>query len=403
MKSLFETYIQNSVYLSLAALLIMFVSPLLARRYSAKCRYYLLIAVFAAMVLPVRPSLPLPDFMRPLMESGAETAAVNATAQAAQTIAANGAGNYLKVLAIAWTVGALAFLAWHIICHLRFMSMVKRWSAQAEKAETLKMFEQIKTRLGVRRGIELKVCPCVKTPMMVGFRQPAVLLPGLDIPQNELRSILTHELIHLKRRDLYCKTLMLLAMAIHWYNPVVHILFRQACGLCEIACDEDALKGADEDTRARYGETIIGVIRSGGEYKTALSTNFYSGTKGVKQRIYALMDMRKKRFSPILMMVVIIAALCCVTGVAAMPAAAEGGEADGKTVTEQDFARDNHAVSSVKTQDADNESPSVADNEDQEAPTLVLTHELFGNGQSQQKSPPAESDSPQLVLGVRNN
>jgi beta-lactamase regulating signal transducer with metallopeptidase domain len=201
------------------------------------------------------------------------------------------------------------------------MSMARRWSEKVTNTDTLLMFRAAKRELGIRQGVNLMTCACIKTPMMIGFVRPTVLLPRFEIPSDELRSILKHELIHFKRRDLWCKALMLVTLSLHWFNPIVHIMLKRTMELCEISCDERVLKGASEKSRALYGEAIIGVIRNGG-MSTSLSTNFFTSIEGVKSRVYAIMDTKDKRFSPVLMMAVVGLSLLCMTAFAIAPQAA---------------------------------------------------------------------------------
>jgi beta-lactamase regulating signal transducer with metallopeptidase domain len=168
-------------------------------------------------------------------------------------------------------------------------------------------------------------CAPIKTPMMIGFVRPTVLLPRFEIPSDELRSILKHELIHFKRRDLWCKALMFVTLSLHWFNPIVHVMLKRTMELCEISCDERVLKGANEKSRAEYGEAIIGVIRNGG-MTTSLSTNFFTNIEGVKSRVYAIMDTKDKRFSPILMLAVLALSLLCMTAFAIAPESAANGD-----------------------------------------------------------------------------
>lgn len=186
-------------------------------------------------------------------------------------------------------------------------------------ADILRILDNTKTELHINKCIPVKFCACIKTPMVVGLLRPVVLLPQVTFSQDELPLILKHELVHIKRKDLWYKVLMLSTLAIHWFNPVIHLAVRSVLNLCEISCDEEVLKGIGSKGRARYGESVIGTVRNSGAYKTALSTNFYSGTKGMKKRIYAMMDMANKRFSPVLFLGVLVITMCGTTAFALSP------------------------------------------------------------------------------------
>jgi beta-lactamase regulating signal transducer with metallopeptidase domain len=277
--------------------------------------------LFAAMILPVRLSLnvSLPSFLKqfaPLLPSVSATQSSNAIAVPSAV-----SWGILDYTFLIWLIGAVCFLSWHLFRHIRFMSMVRRWSESENNSNTLKIFDDVKNELQIHSNVKLMTCACIKTPMMIGFLRPTVLLPHFEIPSDELHSILKHELIHLKRHDLWFKAVMLFTLSLHWYNPIVHIMLKLAMDLCEISCDERVLKGANEKIRAHYGEAIIGVIRNGG-MSTSLSTNFFTSIEGVKSRVYAIMDTDNKRFSPVLMMSVICISLLCMTAFAITPEAA---------------------------------------------------------------------------------
>jgi photosystem II stability/assembly factor-like uncharacterized protein len=118
--------------------------------------------------------------------------------------------------------------------------------------------------------------------MTIGFVCPVVLLPAMDFSADELSFILKHELVHCKRKDLWCKGLVLIATAMHWFNPVVYLM--AIAVQCEVSCDVAVVQNASVDVRQRYSETIIGVIENQSRIQTALSTSFYGGKGSMKTR-----------------------------------------------------------------------------------------------------------------------
>jgi hypothetical protein len=146
--------------------------------------------------------------------------------------------------------------------------------------------------------------------MMIGLIKPRILLPTVEMERNELRFILTHELVHYKRKDLLYKYLVLMATALHWFNPVVYLMAKSINALCETSCDAEILRSADVETRQSYGEAIIGVVQYQSKMKTALSTTFYGGKKGMKKRIASVMDTQSKKLGTVIISLVLVATLC---------------------------------------------------------------------------------------------
>jgi len=142
--------------------------------------------------------------------------------------------------------------------------------------------------------------------MMVGFFHPVILMPSIQLSENELTFILRHELTHFKRHDLWYKTIVLAATVLHWFNPIVYFMARVTSVQCEIACDALVLENENMQMRKQYGETIIAVVRGGKAHQTALSTNFYGGKRGMKNRITSMLDVKRKKAGVTILCIVLI-------------------------------------------------------------------------------------------------
>jgi hypothetical protein len=149
--------------------------------------------------------------------------------------------------------------------------------------------------------------------MLVGAIRPVVLLPpAFRTPQfssGEIARILKHELVHLKRHDLWYRGLVLLATAVHWFNPAVYLMAKAIAGLCEISCDERVLQGASFGQRKQYCETILRGIRSGNRPLTSWSTHFTGGKRRLKIRFQSILDTTKKRPGIAVLIVVLLAVI----------------------------------------------------------------------------------------------
>ena len=98
----------------------------------------------------------------------------------------------------------------------------------------------------------------LSVPLMMGVREPAILLP-MDWCQwndEEFAAVLAHELSHIERRDALWQRLALLHRAIFWFSPLAWWLERHLAELSEQASDEAALDAGVD--RTRYAETLLG-------------------------------------------------------------------------------------------------------------------------------------------------
>jgi len=296
-----------SAVMSLIALVYMAVNPLLAGRYAAKGRYYVWLIILAGLVIPVRP-----QWGGALISVGVPMEATPVVSQAGDVLpgfflhlpaeyvplpsaVAGISLSWWQVAFSAWLVGAVVFLSFHLSKHVGFVKRVKRWRVAITDEKLIALLHSLQAEMKIAGHIGLAVCEGIGSPVMLGFRKPQILLSTAELPQDELRFILQHELVHYKRGDLFYKCFVLMATAMHWFNPVIYLMARVINAQCELSCDAEIVQNTDGDTRQQYSEAIIGVVRYQSKSSTAFSTNFYGGKKGMKNRITSIMTTSKKR------------------------------------------------------------------------------------------------------------
>ncbi|MGA8870430.1 MAG: M56 family metallopeptidase, partial [Candidatus Acidiferrales bacterium] len=111
---------------------------------------------------------------------------------------------------------------------------------------------------GLRAIPRLAESEMLSVPLMMGVREPAILLPA-GWPRwddEEFAAVLAHELSHVERRDALWQRLALIHRAIFWFSPLAWWLERHLADLSEQASDEAALAGGAD--RTRYAETLLG-------------------------------------------------------------------------------------------------------------------------------------------------
>lgn len=102
--------------------------------------------------------------------------------------------------------------------------------------------------------VTVKSSSSLLEPGLVGIFRPVVLLPkGLlsRLSADETRSILAHELTHLKRRDNLTAVIHMWVEAIFWFYPPVWLIGARLIAERERACDESVLaRGHDPEVYA---------------------------------------------------------------------------------------------------------------------------------------------------------
>lgn len=167
-------------------------------------------------------------------------------------------------LAVGWLAGAAVLAMRAVALNVSFGRRV-RHDLSPIPAGVLALFEQCRTRMGIRLRIRMGESAEVTSPALYGVWRPLLLLPrGMveRFSEEELRFVLLHELAHVRRHDLAVNLLVEVLKAVHWFNPVLWFAFRRMQADRELATDALALSVAGEGQARRYGETILKLLET---------------------------------------------------------------------------------------------------------------------------------------------
>ena len=206
-----------------------------------------------------------------------------------------------------WLSGVVIFLLWQGITYWHLRRQIA--AAPMAPAAIQQMSQQIQKALNGRCHVVVKWAPAHLPPMLCGLFHPVILLPRCDLTPKQLQLVLQHELLHHCRHDLWWRVPLLLARALHWYNPLVHFAAHQTSQACELACDEQVVAGKDRQERRFYGETILALARQSCRRQTTLATSFYDSKSCLKERLQRMMDMKKKKNGAFLLILLLGASL----------------------------------------------------------------------------------------------
>ncbi len=186
-----------------------------------------------------------------------------------------------------WLMGALAcglfFLITYVRCRREFQT-----SLPAEQP----FLQDWLSRHPSRRKISIRQSAAIAAPLTFGLAHPVILLPSSTHWQDEaaLDYVLTHEYVHIRRFDVLTKLIIILALCVHWCNPLVWVLYLLANRDLELSCDETVLRRLGEDRRSAYARTLIHLEETKGA-PSPLCSHF--SQNALEERIIAMMKMKK--------------------------------------------------------------------------------------------------------------
>ena len=143
------------------------------------------------------------------------------------------------------------------------------------------------------RGVPIRRCDRIRSPLTYGLIRPVVLLPkGLDCGDTqELGYVLLHEGAHIRHRDAWWKLLLAAALCVHWFNPLVWCMYVCANRDLERCCDESVVRACGLEARSEYALTLLKweERRSG-----LLPLCSDLGTPILKERVIFIMKLKKR-------------------------------------------------------------------------------------------------------------
>ncbi len=195
------------------------------------------------------------------------------------------AGMLQRIAAAGTLICAAVFLIMYLSCLRLFASsvpverfFVKQWVQR--------------NRPG--RRVEVRQSDRIASPLTYGLLRPVILLPGNLEGEDEgkLAYILQHEMVHVRRLDGSLKLMMAAALCLHWFNPLVWVMYRFLNRDIELACDEKVLEICGEGARKGYAMTLIGM-----EERKSASVSLLNGfgKNAVEERVGAIMKYNKKK------------------------------------------------------------------------------------------------------------
>ena len=172
----------------------------------------------------------------------------------------------------------------------------------------LRLQKQVKGAVKVRGGYESDK---IETAFVLGFFKPKIYIPSGMSPAARTQ-ILAHERTHLEKGDHWMKVIAFLALALHWFNPLVWVAYLMLCKDIEIACDERVVQFMELDERKQYASALL-QCSTNRIYYAACPVAF--GEVSVKYRIKSALSYRKPAVWMSLMGVLAIAfvSLCLLT------------------------------------------------------------------------------------------
>lgn len=207
----------------------------------------------------------------------------------------------ISILSVIWLAGLLLcfgfFAVSYIKCYREF-----RFSLPVEND----ILEAWKEKHPLKRSLSIRQTETIAAPLSYGVIRPVILMPKNTEWKNiyQLRYVLEHEYVHIRRLDMLTKLIMIAAVCIHWFNPLVWVMYILFNRDLELSCDETVVRRFGMDIKSVYATALISME----EKKSGLTPLCNSFSKNaIEERIRAIMKIKKtSKFAVMISAVLVI-------------------------------------------------------------------------------------------------
>ena len=265
---------------------------------------------------------------------------------------------HVSALVIIWCIGTILCAAFFIFSYLRWSFEFKTSLPVSDIFITQWLGEH-----RLKRPIKIRQSGRIETPLTYGILHPVILMPGKTDWENkqQLRYILLHEYVHICRYDIVIKLISALALCVHWFNPMVWVMYILFNRDIELACDECVIRKLGEDSKSEYAFTLISME----EKKSGLMPLCNNFSKNaIEERITAIMKIKKTSFAAIIAAVVLVTSVTTAFATSAVTNNKKSDEASATNISDDkqnieasatDFPGDKQSIEVSTTDFSDEE------------------------------------------------
>ncbi|EKN67027.1 hypothetical protein BABA_13372 [Neobacillus bataviensis LMG 21833] len=316
LSAVFKEVLLLSLMGSILALGILAVKAIFRQRLSAKLHYYIWILLVLRLILPIdiQSHISFMNFIRIdqkeldphfIADQYVPNIITNSTITTENTPSIEDSNaladpgimgaifNY-ETVAVLWIIGVSSILL-YILCVNTLMRAKLKKCSVCEREDLIEILEAEKSKLKVNSKIKIIYSNYSKSPAVYGMIRPKIIIPEELIGKltlEEFRFVLSHELTHIKNKDLVVNTLLMIVKAIYWFNPLIWYSLNQVKQDCEVACDATVISTLKTEEVKKYGQTIINMLRLFSEKRSTTGTLGYA-SKYNKRRIVMITQFKK--------------------------------------------------------------------------------------------------------------
>ena len=142
--------------------------------------------------------------------------------------------------------------------------------------------------------VEYRISPLIGSPYTIGFLKPFIVAPESLEDSRLSEMILRHEYSHLRRHDSAVKLLCLLAICLHFYNPLTLLTLLLYTSFSENIADQAATEGFTTEEKKAYAVALVNLSARNRQVPVVWKNNLLGAKHTMKRRVEFIMMKNRK-------------------------------------------------------------------------------------------------------------
>ena len=202
-----------------------------------------------------------------------------------------------QIVAI-WLIGMILYFAYEMLYYIYTMKTIKKGISLSETIWQ-RVLNEVQKELHINKKISLYGKIDVAQPCTIGIVRHYILIPSLLVNQlneTEMKAILRHECMHMKRNDVPLKSAMQVLSCLNWFNPLFAILRNSLYDWIEVGCDEELTEKFTKEEKKTYIKVLLKLTEEKRKMKRfRFAAGFGERKNTLNRRIKYIMSENKKR------------------------------------------------------------------------------------------------------------
>lgn len=142
--------------------------------------------------------------------------------------------------------------------------------------------------------VEYRISPLIGSPYTIGFLKPFIVAPESLEDSRLSEMIMRHEYSHLCCHDSAVKLLCLLAICLHFYNPLTLLTLLLYTSFSENIADQAATEGFTTEERKAYAVALVNLSARNRQVPVVWKNNLLGAKHTMKRRVEFIMMKNRK-------------------------------------------------------------------------------------------------------------